>query len=175
MWIDYDRSKRAVERNLNALRDYVLKGYFTITDDFKFDSDFSSRFELSGSFVQMGGNSSGSCLLIKKLSDEQDQIEWIASMIESIQKLGKKEQEVILYHYLKGISLSALKIGIDSPYPKKISKANERNKDAIEKLMIYFDDCLIPYHGDLNNIKIIKKVGAINFVKKNKGSSQVVE
>ncbi len=50
-------------------------------------------------------------------------------------------------------------------------KPYERNEQALLKIMVLLDECLVAYTGEINmnDIKIRYKVGAMNFVvKKNK-------
>lgn len=179
MWIDYEKSKKAVERCLYTCRDYMLKGYFTIENFGHLRNDLSlgivsahyqNRFSTSSDgFKKLETGSYKGNQNLRKLLDQEEQMEWFRNVIEAVNKLDGKYREIIIYHYLKGYSLNELKEGvIEEGIEIKISKAYEKNNAAIMKLMIYLDDCLIPYVGeiDINKLTIKHKVGAINFVKK---------
>lgn len=176
MWIDYQKSKKAVERNLYLCRDYILRGYFSIDDKLTVKSHFTERFsESAGSYLQISGNNSSENKLLNKLFEQAEQLAFIENILDNLIKLDTSHRQVIIYHYLKGYSLNDIKLGF---YDKasgnhiKISKANEKNREALYKLMIFMDDCLIPFVGniDTNEVSIKHKAGAINFVVKRKKS-----
>ncbi len=178
MWIDYKKSKRAVERKLYTCRDYVLKGYFSIKSEDDGDGiylglvipHYQNRFANSSPVAQIGSSSNKENKNLKKLLNQEEQYEWLATVIKSINKLDGKYREVIIYHYLKGYTLSQLKKGVvEHNNEIKIVKSHDKNRIAIMKLMLYMDDCLVPYdETDINQLVIKDKIGAINFVEKKK-------
>ncbi len=173
MWIDYEKSKKAVERTLYTCRDYILKGYFDIDDRLNVHEHFSERFSSgSGAFINIMSDSKGSQnLLLENLQLQEDQIEWISKVIKAIKSLKIQYQKIIIYHYLKGYNLTSLKSGIiENGKIVKINKPNQKNSEALQKLMLLLNNCLIAYtkEVDMNKLIIKFKSGTANFVTEKK-------
>jgi len=179
MWIDYEKSKKAVERDLYACRDYILKGYFSIGQFYENDglsigyliSHYHNRFNPScGAYMKIPSGSHDEDPNLQKLLDQDEQEEWLENVVRAINHLEKEQREVIIYHYLKGYSLNALKAGItERMHHIKISKSHEKNRKALLVLLLYRKDCLVPYEDDINDKAIVLyKVGGFNFVIKKK-------
>lgn len=174
MWIDYEKSKKAVVNDLYTCRDYILKGYFTIihTPHIEIIPHFENRLSLSGAFLSIGAEKQCSDKNMRMLLAQEEQIIWLNHILQAIDKLSGIYREIIIYHYLQGYSLASIKNGINENGKEiKVSKPYEKNEQALLKIMVLLDECLVAYTGEINmnDIKIKYKVGAMNFVvKKNK-------
>ncbi len=173
MWIDYEKSKKAVVNDLYACRDYILKGYFTIkhTPHIEIIPHFENRLSSSGAFLNIGAEKQCSDKNMRMLLAQEKQIIWLSHILETIDKLSGTYRDVIIYHYLQGYSLAALKNGINENGKEiKVTKPYAHNEQSLLKIMILLDEYLVAYTGEINmnKIKIKYKVGAMNFVVKRK-------
>ncbi len=115
MWIDYEKSKKAVVNDLYTCRDYILKGYFTIihTSHIEIIAHFENRLSSSGAFLSIGAEKQCSDKNMRMLLAQEEQTIWLNHILQAIDKLPEIYREIIIYHYLQGYSLASLKNGIN--------------------------------------------------------------